>query len=168
MTTATWRERVAQQVGEVVERVADELLEVLVVERVELHELAFVGRHREAFAGEVLGVADDLFELALGLGVAPAGHAHRHERDAAHQRRRHDHAERDVLERPHDADRAEALADDEHDQAERHRHQRRHPDAPELTSRRFGRLGRAHRQALAGSYFSVRAITRRWISFVPS
>ncbi len=35
------RERVAQQVGEVVEGVAHELFEVLVVERVELEELAF-------------------------------------------------------------------------------------------------------------------------------
>src|SRR3954454_12747348 len=41
-------ERVAQQVGEVVEGVADELLEVLVVERVELHELPLARLGREA------------------------------------------------------------------------------------------------------------------------
>ena len=66
---------------------------------------AFFGRHRQAFAGEPLGVADDLFELALGLRIAPAGQAHRDERHAAHQDRRHDHAQCDVLERPHDPDR---------------------------------------------------------------
>ena len=119
--------------GQVVERVAHELLEVLVVERIELHELVFVGIHREPFARELLGVAHDLFELLLGLRVAPAGHAHRHERHAAHQRRDDDHAERDVLERVHRPDRAEALADDEHDQAQRHRDQRGHADASELT-----------------------------------
>ncbi len=45
-------EGVAQQVGQVVEGVAHELLEVLVVERVELEELAFVGVHGQPFAGE--------------------------------------------------------------------------------------------------------------------
>ena len=75
-------ERVAQQVGQIVERVAHELLEVLVVERVELEELAFVGRHGEPFARQQLGVAHDLVELRLGLRVAPAGHAHRDERHA--------------------------------------------------------------------------------------
>ena len=95
------------------------------------------GVDREPFAGELLGVADDLFELALGLGVAPAGQAHGDERDAAHQRRRDDHAEREVLERAHRADRAEALPDDEHDEAERHRDQRRHADAPQLPVRRW-------------------------------
>ena len=105
------RQCVSQQVGQVVERVADELLEVLVIERVEVHEVGFVGVDREAFAGELLGVAHDLFELALRLRVAPAGHAHGDERHAAHQHRGDDHAERDVLQRPHGADRAEALPD---------------------------------------------------------
>ena len=66
------RERVAQQVGKVVQRLAHQLLEVGVVERVELEELAFVRLDREALAREALGMPDDLFELGLGLGVAPA------------------------------------------------------------------------------------------------
>ena len=44
------QQRVAQQIGQVVERVAHELLEVVVVERVELHELALVGLDREPVA----------------------------------------------------------------------------------------------------------------------
>src|SRR4029077_7213610 len=63
------RERVPQQVGEIVERVADELFEIVVVERVELEEAAFVGVVGEPFTGELLRVSDDLLELALGLGV---------------------------------------------------------------------------------------------------
>src|ERR1035438_844818 len=35
-------QRVAQQVRQIVERISDELLEVVVVERIELHELAFL------------------------------------------------------------------------------------------------------------------------------
>ena len=140
------RQRVAQQVGQVVERVAHELLEVLVVERVELHELAFVGVDREPFARERLGVADDLFELALGLRVAPAGEAHRDERRRAHQHGRDDHAERDVLERAHRADRAEALADDDRHQPERQRDQRGHADAPQVAGAAFaGGLDGSHR-----------------------
>src|SRR5438045_3392229 len=53
------RERVAQQVGQVVERVAHELFEVRVIERVELHAVAFVGVQREPFSRDRLGVAHD-------------------------------------------------------------------------------------------------------------
>ena len=58
---------------------------------------------------------------------------HGHERRAAHHDRHDDHPERDVLERPDDADRAEALAHDDHDQAERQRDQRRQPGAAQLS-----------------------------------
>src|ERR1700677_4992684 len=156
--------RVAQQVGQVVERVADELLEVAVVERIELHEVAFVGIDGQSFAGQALGVADDFFELALGLRVVPAGHVHGDERHAAHQRGGDDHPQRDVLECPDGADRAEALPDDEHDQAYGHGYEHGHANTPKLGG--SGRLRLAHH--VGYSYLSVRAMTRRWISFVPS
>ena len=98
-------ERVAQQVGEVVEGVAHELFEVLVVERVELEELDFVGVRREPFAREPLGAQHDLVELGLGLGVAPAPQAHRDERDARRAAAPTTIPDRDVLERAHGADR---------------------------------------------------------------
>jgi len=103
---------IAQEVRQIVERVAHELLEVVVVERVELHEFAFVRVDHEPFAGEQLGVADDLLEVRLRLGIPPPREPHRYEGNAAHQRGGHDHSERDVLQCPHDADRAESLADD--------------------------------------------------------
>src|SRR5665213_2716134 len=79
-------ELMAQQVGQIIQRVAHQLFEVGVVERVQLHELAFFGRHRQAVASQRLGVAHDLFELRLRLGVAPLGQTHGHERNATHQR----------------------------------------------------------------------------------
>src|SRR5947209_9346520 len=109
------RERVAQEVGKVVERVAHELFEVVVVERVELEEVAFVGVVCEPFARELLGVADDLLELALGLGVAPAGEAHGDEGDERGERGGDDDAERYVLERADGTDGREAVGDDDDD-----------------------------------------------------
>src|SRR4051812_13008350 len=58
-------EGVAQQVGQVVERVAHELLEVLVVERVELEELALAGLGGQPLAGQALGAADEALEVGL-------------------------------------------------------------------------------------------------------
>jgi hypothetical protein len=73
----------------------------------------------------------DLFELGVGLGIAPAGHPHGDERHAAHQHGGDDHPERDVLERAHHSDRAEALADDDHHEAEREGDQCGEADPPE-------------------------------------
>ena len=147
MTTATWASALLEQVRQIVQRVADELLEVVIVERIQLHELAFLRGRRQSLARQPLGAADDLFELRLGLGIAPARHAHRHERHAAHEGRRDDHPQRDVLERSYHADRTEALPDDEHHQAKRHGHERRHADASKLAGGAW-RGRRAHREPL--------------------
>jgi hypothetical protein len=104
-----------------------------------------------------------IFELHLGLRVTPARHVHGDERRAAHQDRRDDHAERDVLECPHGADRAEALADDDHDEADRQGDERGDADVAQLTG---GALWGRGSHLL--TYLSVRPITSRWISFVPS
>ena len=66
-------ERAQQQVGEVVERLAHELLEVGRVARVELHELALVGLGGEVLAREPLAAADELLELLLVGGVGVVG-----------------------------------------------------------------------------------------------
>ena len=69
MTTATlwFSTSVAQQVGQLVERVAHELLEVVVVVGVEVEELGLVGLGGDALAGQALGAQDDLLEVLLGL-----------------------------------------------------------------------------------------------------
>jgi hypothetical protein len=124
------RQRAQQQVRQVIERVAYQLLEIVVVERIERHEVVFVRVDGQAFAGELLGVAYQLFELQLGLGVAPAGHPHRDQRHGTGEGRDDYHPHGDLLERSHPADRAEALRDDDHDEAHGHRDQRRDPDSP--------------------------------------
>ena len=53
----------------------------------------------------------------------------------------------------------------EHDEADGHREQRRDADPPQMSAMRG--LEEAA-SATVCSYLSVRAITRRWISFVPS
>src|SRR5215211_5371733 len=70
-------ERAQQQVRQVVERLAHELLEVVRVARVERHELVLVGVGREVVARELLRALDEPLELLLvgGVGVVgqPAG-----------------------------------------------------------------------------------------------
>src|SRR3954464_10775876 len=56
-------ERVAQQVGQVVEGVADELLEVLVVERVEVHELLLARLGGQPVGGQALRAHHHLLEF---------------------------------------------------------------------------------------------------------
>ena len=67
-------ERLVQQVRQVVERVAHELLEVDRVVRVELQELALVGLGGEVLAREPLGADHELLELGLALGVLVVRH----------------------------------------------------------------------------------------------
>src|SRR4051812_3943550 len=85
----------AEQVGQLVQRVADELLEVVVVVGVEVEELGLVGLGGGPLAREALGAQDDLLELLLGLGLAVVGHPqsdrdHRAEERGGH---RPDHGE---------------------------------------------------------------------------
>ena len=68
-------DEVAQQVGQVVEGVAHELLEVVVVVGVEVEELGLRRLRRDPLARQALGAQDDLLEVLLGLGLAPVGQA---------------------------------------------------------------------------------------------
>ena len=120
----------------------------MVVERVELHELRFVWIHGQPLPRQLLGVAHDLFELPLGLGVAPAGQAHGHEGHGAHQHGGDEHSQRDLLERPNRSNRAEALAEHDRDQAQRERDHCRHARAPQVAVR-GGRRARRGRPARA-------------------
>src|SRR3954462_14017667 len=89
-------DEVAQQVGELVERVAHELLEVVVVVGVEVEELRLLGLGGDAVAREALGAQHDLLELLLGLGLAVVGHAQpdHHHRAEEHRRDGADDGER--------------------------------------------------------------------------
>jgi hypothetical protein len=62
-------QRALQQVGQLVERLADELLEVRVVERVERGELHLVGLRGGALPAEPLGALHDPLEVLLALGL---------------------------------------------------------------------------------------------------
>src|SRR6185436_5531845 len=66
-------ERAQQQVREVVERLAHELLEVGRVARVERHELVLAGLRREVLARELLRALDEQLEVLLVLGVGVVG-----------------------------------------------------------------------------------------------
>src|SRR5689334_14605700 len=66
-------ERAQQQVGQVVERLAHELLEVRRVARVERHELVLVGLGREVLAREPLRALHEQLELLLVLRVRVVG-----------------------------------------------------------------------------------------------
>src|SRR4051794_31152036 len=144
-------ERVAQQVGQVVEGIAHELLEVLVVERVELEEVDLVGIGGDAVAGQALGAAHDLLELGLGLRVAPVGQARGDEHHEQPEARRGDDGDPRGLEQAQRERGAEALADDDRGDADAERDGGGEGDAAQR---------RGHRIALA--------MTSRWISLVPS
>ena len=147
-------EGVAQQVGQLVERVAHELLEVVVVERVERHEVQLGGLGGDAVAGQALRAAHEALELRLVGGLAPVGHAAHHQR---HDGAEHDRAEgedRNAFQQPH---------------RERGRHplgegDRHETDAQGDAGGEGGAAQGGHRAQPA----IARAITTRWISFVPS
>ena len=85
-------ERAQQQVGQVVERLAHQLLEVGRVARVERDELALVRLGREVLAREPLAAAHELLELLLVGRVRvvgePAGDGRDHDADQADRRDR--------------------------------------------------------------------------------
>ena len=84
-------ERLQQQVGQVVERLAHQLLEVGRVARVERQELVLVGLGGEVLAREPLALAHELLELLLVGGVRvvgqPAGDDGDHDRRSGRPRR---------------------------------------------------------------------------------
>jgi hypothetical protein len=144
----------AQQVGEVVERVAHELLEVVVVVGVEVEELGLFRLGRRPLAGQPLRASHDELEVLLGRRLAVVGEpqpdrdraTEHHCRDEAHDGERLEDAER--------AAGAEAVHDDDRRQPGAQRHRRGQEDAPDRWHRGQPRI--------------ARAITTRWISFVPS
>ena len=94
-------QRGAQDVRQIVERVAHELLEVLRVVRVQLQELALLRFGREVVAREALGAAHDQLEVLLVGGVAVVAEARRDEGD--HHRDEAEAGDRDgdPLQQPH-------------------------------------------------------------------
>src|SRR3954469_12623821 len=143
---------VAQQVGEIVERVAHELLEVVVVVGVEIQELGLLGLRRHALAGQALGPQDDLLEVLLGLRLAPAGHAQADGDGAAEDDGGDGGNDRQPLDRLDGRIDAEALEDHDQRQAGAQRDRGGEHDA----------TGGRHQPLMA------RAMTTRWISLVPS
>src|SRR5690349_6189182 len=145
-------DEVAQQVWEVVERVAHELLEVVVVVGVEIHERGLLGLRRHAFAGQALGAQDDLLEVLLGLGLAPVGHAQADGDGAAEDDGGDRGDDGEPLDRLDGRIDAEALQHDDERQPGAQRHRGGQRDA----------AGGRHQPLIA------RAMTTRWISLVPS
>ena len=147
---------------QIVDRRAHERPEVLVLgDRLPLVvvvglELAVVVAP-QALGGEPLGPLDERLEVLLGLGVLPAGETNHGEHDRATDQGRPGPEHRDPLEQ---ADRGRSA------EAGDHAHQ------PEPDGERGDRRDEdpAGRRRLPGhdGYLIVRAITRRWISFVPS
>ena len=117
-----------------------------------------------ALPAELLGAAHDLFEL-LASDSGFANTARRTATNAAPAVRTATarDSEHQVLDHPHRPVRAEALPHDDHHEAQRQRDQGRQADPLEV-----GEGARGPRGTAPLTYFSVRAITSRWISFVPS
>ena len=158
-------ERVAQQIGKVVERVAHELLEVVVVERIELHELAFFGIDGEPFPRELLGVAHELIELLSDSGSRQP--AIRTARNAAPP------ISAAARITPRATSSSALTAPTELKPWPSTDHDERRPTSPPAprgpTRRRCpGALVTRSGRRIEPAYCSVRAITSRWISFVPS
>jgi hypothetical protein len=145
-------DELAQQVGQVIEGVAHELLEVVVVVGVEVEELGLLGLGRDPLAGQALGAQHDLLEVLLGLGLAPAGHAQA-DRDRA--------AEEDGGHRDDDGQRLDRL-DRRIDAEALDQHDERQPGAQRHRGGEHDAAGRVHQPLIA------RAMTTRWISLVPS
>ena len=97
-----------QEVGELVEGVAHELLEVLVGVGVEVQELDLVGLGRGALAREALRALHHPLEVLLGLGLLPARQAQPDEGHEPEQRGRGHHDDREGLHEADDAGGGEA------------------------------------------------------------
>jgi hypothetical protein len=141
-------ERALQEVGQLVERLADELLEVGVLVGVELGELHLVRLGGGALAGETLRPLDDALEVLLALRVLPAGHPHADRAHRAAHAEDEQHQERGALDEPDRRGVAEAAQGGDDREPCGEGDGGGEQDAPEV-----------HR---------LLAITSRWISFVPS
>jgi hypothetical protein len=90
-----------EEVGQVVERLPDELLEILGPPRVERHELALVGLGGEVLGREALRAADEHLELLLVLGLVVVRQAGRDRRDPHPEQPEAAGRDGEPLEEPH-------------------------------------------------------------------
>ena len=153
-------ERGDQQVGQVVERLADQLLEVRGVARVELGELALVGLVGEVVAREALGALHEQLELVLAGGLAVVGQPARDDHDHAARARRSTRART-----PATASAARRTSSDRPPSSVTIRIAQQKVNSADIAIRRP--TGKLANMSIV-SYRKLRAMTMRWISLVPS